>query len=254
MTPCAAVLLDDEAVVVRFSSAPDTVEAVSEILAGVGKVGEPRIRPVLWDVRRWPSGWPATWIRLVSTVPQLFSAAALLHERSSPPKIHESSTMTLGAVPFRSFTLEPEARAFLYARTRSTEDRSSALVDKSAVFETMATTIWFEDGILFVRSKHVTSTIETAVESLAVMAQLVGDEPRPVLWDARDWRGTAPLAWLKLISVVRSLATAVAMVLGPDNAGLAGSFPAAINQLLVPFRLFTDPDEALAYLHAQKGP
>ncbi len=107
--------------------------------------------------------------------------------------------------------------------------------------------VWLEDGIVFVRSKNRLGNPETFKESIAAITSLVGDTPRPTLWDAREWLGASPTAWGQLVSVIGSLVTAAAMVVRPDSQ-VVGPFPEAIDRLIVPYKVFTTTEAALGFL------
>ena len=53
------------------------------------------------------------------------------------------------------------------------------------VIETAATTVWFEDGIVHIRTEGIPSTAQTVTDTFDAVSTLTGDVPYPVLADAR---------------------------------------------------------------------
>ena len=51
--------------------------------------------------------------------------------------------------------------------------------------ETAATTVWFEDGIVHIRTEGIPSTAQTVTDTFDAVSTLTGDVPYPVLADAR---------------------------------------------------------------------
>ena len=60
--------------------------------------------------------------------------------------------------------------------------------------------------------------------------------------------------WAAAITKFEWPVTAVAMLVGPETSEHADTFPAVIDRLLIPFRVFTAESEALAFLGAYVGP
>jgi len=109
-------------------------------------------------------------------------------------------------------------------------------------------TIWLQDGILIERTKDVHSTIEMVAETFDVFRDLGGGSRRPFLFDVRNWQGGELKAWNLAIEQTLSTLSAVAVLVDPDSASVAGPFPEAVNRMLIPVRFFTNEEEALAFL------
>lgn len=109
-------------------------------------------------------------------------------------------------------------------------------------------TIWLQDGILIQRMTDVRSTLETVDETFRVFSDLSGSSRRPFLFDVRKWQGGDPEAWNLAIQKTASTFSAVAILVDADSASVAGSFPDAVNQFLIPAQTFTNEEEALAFL------
>ena len=114
--------------------------------------------------------------------------------------------------------------------------------------ETTSMTVWIDDGIVCFRSRGVPSTRETVIETLGVVGDLVGGAPKPVLFDARAWPSADPQSWSTFISKAEGLFSAAAVIVGSESLDQLGGFPDVIDRLLVPFKVFTDEAEALAFL------
>ena len=118
--------------------------------------------------------------------------------------------------------------------------------------ETITATVWFEDGIIINRAEGVASTPESVAEAFGVYHDLTEGTPHPLLFDARKWPGGDPDAWAAAITKFESTVNAIAMLVGPDSPAYTGTFPPIIDRLLIPFRIFTDEAEALAFLHSYR--
>ncbi len=116
--------------------------------------------------------------------------------------------------------------------------------------QTTAVTIWADGDIVWIRSKGIPSTPDTVVETMTTAGDLIdGTARKALLFDGRNWPGpTGPDSWAAFIPRVEKLFLAVAFLLEPETAASIGSFPEAISRLLIPFQVFTDETEALAFL------
>ncbi len=120
--------------------------------------------------------------------------------------------------------------------------------------ETMGSTVWMEGGIVVTRAKNRPSTRESVTELFDVVRDLVEGVPRPLLFDARVWPKGEPEAWTTAISNFEATCTAVAMLIDPGSPAETTGFPAVIDRLLIPFRIFTDEAEAVAFLRSKADP
>lgn len=109
-------------------------------------------------------------------------------------------------------------------------------------------TIWLQDGILIERTKDVRSTIEMVAETFRVFRDLGEGTRRPFLFDVRNWRGGEFKAWNLAIEQTLSTFSAVAVLVDPDSAAVAGPYPKSVGKLLIPVQFFTNEEEALAFL------
>jgi len=116
--------------------------------------------------------------------------------------------------------------------------------------ETGTATIWLEDGIIFERFKGAPATSESTTKVFDVIRDLCEGSPRPFLLDARIWWGGAQEAWGTAVKELTSTFSAVAMLVEPEVAAKIGPFPDSINRLLIPFQVFTDEAEALAFVRS----
>jgi len=121
--------------------------------------------------------------------------------------------------------------------------------------ETTTSYVWVDDGIIHIRpSGDVPSTAETVAETSGVIRELTNGVPMPVLDDVRNWPGANHGAWMTLVSNALSLFSAIAWVVDAESSPRLGAFPETIDRLMVPFRVFTDEAEALAFLRGDTGP
>ncbi len=138
----------------------------------------------------------------------------------------------------------------LRAMGKSRSDGPTPIEGDSPVFETSNGYVSLAGGILILRAKGGQSTVPSFTEALDVIGRVGGGVPRPALWDVRLWRGVTPEAWGYLTPRIARLISVVAMLVSPDQHHLVGPFPDVIDRLLVPFRVFTDRQEAMEYLNA----
>ena len=110
------------------------------------------------------------------------------------------------------------------------------------------------DGILVSREIRTTEahTTETAESDFETISAIAGSERRPALWDVRGMARPGPGAWAVLIEQVSDFVFMLAILIDPDENNL-GSFPSAINSLLIPVRIFTSEDEAIDWLKPFAG-
>ena len=114
--------------------------------------------------------------------------------------------------------------------------------------ETTTARVWLDGGILFMQSTGAESTYETVQGTLRAFEQLTEGERVPLLADARIWPGGDAEAWTHFIKLASEMFTAVATVIDPENAPEMGGYPDIVDRLIVPFRVFTEMHEAVAFL------
>lgn len=112
--------------------------------------------------------------------------------------------------------------------------------------ETEATVVKLADGIVTIRSKGVHSTQESVERILTSVRDLIGTKRHPMIFDARRWPGGDPAGWTTVISHIESMFTAVAMLVSTSETEI-GPFPKVIDRLVIPFRVFTEESDAIAF-------
>ena len=91
-------------------------------------------------------------------------------------------------------------------------------------------------------------TAEDVAESFDRLDQLIGGVRRPGLWDPRDISSFPAGAWRMLIARLEKSFVALAILIDESMEPALGAFPAAIDSLLIPVRIFHDEDEATQWL------
>ena len=114
--------------------------------------------------------------------------------------------------------------------------------------ETATSFYWVYDGILYVRNKGIRSTGDTVIDSRTAIRDLMDGAPLPMLNDLRGWPGTDPEGWTTFVQNIASVSSAVAFVVDAESSARLGPWPEAMNRLLIPFQVFTEEAEALAFL------
>ena len=117
-------------------------------------------------------------------------------------------------------------------------------------FRTTTTSrIWADDeGIIHIVATGAPSTADTAAESLGVLRELIAGGKAPIILDVRRWPSGDARFWSSLVNMIEGVCLAAAVVVDPQVPDRLGAFPSAIDSLLIPFRVFPNDDEALAFL------
>jgi hypothetical protein len=107
-----------------------------------------------------------------------------------------------------------------------------------------------DDGIVVARAINPEGprTRETAAATLDVLAGLIGDKPRPALWDQRATPRLAPEVWVEVIERVEQMAVALAILTDEGTSLRHGAYQDAIGALLTPTREFSAEEPAIAWL------
>ncbi len=109
--------------------------------------------------------------------------------------------------------------------------------------------IWVDDeGIIHIVATGAASTADSTAETLGVVGELTAGGKAPILFDVRRWPSGDAAFWSLFVNTIESVCLAGAAVVDPQAAASLGAFPSAIDSMLVPFRVFSDDDEALAFL------
>lgn len=108
----------------------------------------------------------------------------------------------------------------------------------------------YDDGVATAQSLRtdVPRSAELLSGSRDALAELVGDGARPLLWDPTGTLPLPPSGWQAIIEGMSGLVCALAIVVDDLDDHELGSFPAAIDSLLVPVRLFTNELDAREWL------
>ncbi len=113
-TASATVLLDGGILVIRSTGVHSTPDSVNETLAVARALLKGVRRPLLFDARKWPGGEPEAWVTFISAAEQMFSSGAMLFDTSMPAVVGRfPEFIDRFVIPFRTFTDESEAMAFL---------------------------------------------------------------------------------------------------------------------------------------------
>jgi hypothetical protein len=116
------------------------------------------------------------------------------------------------------------------------------------VITTTAALVFVDDhGVLHIVSNGIQSTAETVRETFAA-AQSLLTAPAPTLFDVREWPRPGAGFWVNFIDLLPASVSAGAILIAPGGRATLGGFPDAVNRLMVPFDVFTDEEEAEAFL------
>lgn len=118
----------------------------------------------------------------------------------------------------------------------------------SEVIKTTAASVFVDDhGMLHIVSNGTQSTGRTARETLTAARSLLTG-PVPTLFDARSWPKARSDFWVTFIDLLPTVVSAGAILVAESGREDLGGFPGAVNRLMVPFEVFTDEEEAVAFL------
>ena len=90
-------------------------------------------------------------------------------------------------------------------------------------------------------------------ETMDVLLQLIEGKPRPVLWRLGLDR-SSPEGWAALIRRASEVTTVLAIVATDETRSVLGSFPATMDALLFPVRVFDNDAEAIDWLEDHTPP
>lgn len=109
--------------------------------------------------------------------------------------------------------------------------------------------LWIDGaGILHVVATGEASTPDTVADTLTVAKEMIGGGRAPIVFDARLWPRADPKAWVVFINMIESVCVAAGVVVGVEAADSFGTYPPLLDGLVIPFRVFSDKDDALAFL------
>jgi hypothetical protein len=99
---------------IRSKGVHSTPESINETFAAAKTLLHGARCPILFDARQWPGGDPEGWITVISNAEEVFSAGAMLFDESAPSVVGRfPEFINRFVIPFRTFTDEAEALAFL---------------------------------------------------------------------------------------------------------------------------------------------
>ena len=244
-TRAATIWVEDGILISRSTGVPATTADIMETVGVVRDLTKGSRLPSLFDARKWPG--PGSYegqVASVRNVADSFTAMAMLIDAESPPpEGHVREAVDRLMFPFRLFTDEAEALAFLQGFLPREQPMTEPPED---AVETTTGTVWLKDGIIIERSKGVPTTSETVGEIFGVLRDLSGGVPAPLLWDARKWPGGDVETWTTAFAELKSTLTAVALLVEPESS--VGTGPFFLDRMPAPFQVFTDETEALAFL------
>lgn len=117
--------------------------------------------------------------------------------------------------------------------------------------ETTAARLWLDDeGIIRYVSIGTESTAATVAEGFAAIREVAGGKRVPILFDSRAWPKGDPGSWSRFIASLESVCVAAAVITNPRSEKAMGAFPQLVDNLLIPFRLFADEEQALDFLRS----
>lgn len=116
------------------------------------------------------------------------------------------------------------------------------------------TVVSLADDIVVVEVLGPVSTGASVAETLDAIRRVSRGRSLPILMDARTWQRGEPAAWSTVVDRLGGVASAAAMLIDPASPPTTGPFPDLIDRWIIPFRLFTDRDEALAFLRSAGSP
>jgi hypothetical protein len=107
-----------------------------------------------------------------------------------------------------------------------------------------------DGGILVGRAINLETprTAQNTVDAFDRLDNLLGGRRLPGLWDPRTVDRFPPQAWRAMISRLEGSLLALAILADDETERAMGSFPATIDALMVPVRVFRDESEAMKWL------
>jgi hypothetical protein len=114
-TKTGRIWVDDEGIIhIVATGAASTAESTAETLGVVTELTAGTKAPILFDVRRWPSGDPAFWVLFTNTVERVcLAGAAVIDPQAADSLGSFPSLIDSLLIPFRVFADEDAALAFL---------------------------------------------------------------------------------------------------------------------------------------------
>jgi hypothetical protein len=106
-----------------------------------------------------------------------------------------------------------------------------------------------DDGIMTARPVEVETprTAEMVAEIMTGMSELAGSTPRPILYFPGN-TSLQPRGWQMLIDRIEASAVAIAIVAADAARRRLGAFPAMVDSLMLPVRIFTEESDGRDWL------
>ena len=127
---------------------------------------------------------------------------------------------------------------------------SSPLVPPPCARRTRSCSLWIDDDLVIGRFHDGANVCgDDARQNLAVLLELIGSGRAPVLVDLRGVHSQSAEARTVFAGPdAYRVSTAVALLIGSPISRVVGNFYLGFNKPMTPSRLFTDLDEARAWL------
>lgn len=126
--------------------------------------------------------------------------------------------------------------------------------DARGVIETRTERLWLHpDGHVVAEVRPgLVADLDDAIVNVAAVAQLAGDRPRPLLLDMRSHANGATRECREYYAgaEAQQVNLAVAMLVRSNVGRVLGNFFLGLNKTRFPFRMFSDVDDALAWLRS----
>jgi len=197
------------------------------------------------DARKWPGSDAAAWAAAIENIESTLTAIAML---ITPETVAQAGpfpdVIDRLMIPLRVFTDETEALAFLQGFLPKEQ---FVMEPPDDAIDAISSLVWMEDGIIIARATGAPSTPESVAQVFAAIRDVIGEgSRRPYLFDARNWPGGDVGVWTTAVAEMESTLTAQAMLVEPESS--VGKGPFFLDRMPIPFRVFTDETEALAFL------
>lgn len=116
ITTATRVIREDGFIRVVGRGVEHTPATVQQTLSAIRELGDGQRVRILFDARSWGAAGVASWVEFLKNIEVVCTAAAVVVDSDEPIQVGAfPSTLDRLVIPFRSFTSETEARAFLAA-------------------------------------------------------------------------------------------------------------------------------------------
>jgi len=238
------VWLEDGIVFTQAKGITSTYETIDQLFRVVRDLMGGRPGPLLHDNQNWAPRPANLWPTVVGEMQATCTAAVMLVSPESESEVGPfPEVIDRMVVPFKVMTDEAEALAFLQ---RFLPGELPNLEPPNDAAEVTEATVWLNDGIIFQKAKPVRGTAATVEEVISAVRELSDGVRRPLFHDVRNWPGGDAAAWSLAHDEMPAMLTRVAMLVDSQASNRTGPFSA--DRWPIPFGVFTDQAEALAFL------